>query len=336
MTVRSADPVAILEAAYDPETAGEAWVKRMHAMLHPLIDRGLGTAAYLFDCRSGPVEVAFPSLGVEMANGPAILARTIKSMRRDDVRRLYLDCPPCTTASAALGAELGRVWARPRKAGSPDAFRIRAEAQRGRGFLVYAPLPQIWRVQRRTALTFERIGSHIGAALRLRERLTSDASQVEIEQGDAVLFPSGKLAHATPAAKDLQSRRSLEEATRAVDRARGRLRRTNPEEAVALWRALVAGQWSLQDRFDHAGRRFVVAYRNPVPSWMTARRALSRRELQTVALAACGHSNKLIAYDLGLSMSAVSAYLRQAAKKLGVSSRVGMVRAYREGWGGRA
>jgi len=56
-------------------------------------------------------------------------------------------------------------------------------------------------------------------------------------------------------------------------------------------------------------------------------RELSERERQAVSLAALGQSNKLIAYELGVSLSTVSAYLARAAAKLGVSTRVGLVQA---------
>ena len=49
-----------------------------------------------------------------------------------------------------------------------------------------------------------------------------------------------------------------------------------------------------------------------------------------IACAAMGHSNKLIAYDLGLSPGTVSVLLQRAARKLGVSSRTALIRAFRD------
>ena len=54
--------------------------------------------------------------------------------------------------------------------------------------------------------------------------------------------------------------------------------------------------------------------------------ALSIREAQVVSYVALGHSHKLIAYTLGLSISTVASHVKRACKKLGVSSRVELVR----------
>jgi DNA-binding CsgD family transcriptional regulator len=101
------------------------------------------------------------------------------------------------------------------------------------------------------------------------------------------------------------------------------MRRKDPDEAVALWRALVAGRWSLVEHFDHDGRRYLLARRNePVAAKLAG---LSLVEREVLALAALGHTNKLIAYQLGLTPSAVAMRLSRVAKKLGVSTRVQLV-----------
>ena len=55
-----------------------------------------------------------------------------------------------------------------------------------------------------------------------------------------------------------------------------------------------------------------------------------------MTFAGLGHSNKLIAYELGLSLGSVSAYLASAMRKLGFDSRVDLVRVYRASWMRRA
>jgi DNA-binding CsgD family transcriptional regulator len=84
---------------------------------------------------------------------------------------------------------------------------------------------------------------------------------------------------------------------------------------MALWQAMVEGRWSLVDHFDSDGRRFVVAHRNDaaVPDM----RGLTWRERQVAAYAALGHANKLIAYELGLSVGTVGQHLATARAKLG-------------------
>lgn len=93
------------------------------------------------------------------------------------------------------------------------------------------------------------------------------------------------------------------------------------------WKGLVSGRWSLLDRFERDGRRYVVAQENmpyaPGPD------ALSTRETQVLGYAALGHHNKLIAYDLGISHSTVRVLMARAASKLGARSREEAVERFR-------
>ena len=54
---------------------------------------------------------------------------------------------------------------------------------------------------------------------------------------------------------------------------------------------------------------------------LTRARALAPQEKRVVALAAMGHRDKEIAYQLGLSVSAVAAAMKRARSKLGAKSR---------------
>jgi DNA-binding CsgD family transcriptional regulator len=67
----------------------------------------------------------------------------------------------------------------------------------------------------------------------------------------------------------------------------------------------------------------LVARNEAAPRALPAK--LSDRERQAATLAALGHSNKHIAYDLGIAPSTVSKYLERAAIKLGVRSRVSLI-----------
>lgn len=118
----------------------------------------------------------------------------------------------------------------------------------------------------------------------------------------------------------------LRTALRQVDRARARLR-TRPNEAHAAWHALVAGRWTLIECFEADGKRFLLARKNgPAAPGLPA---LSERERQALALAGLGYSNKHIGYVLGLSTSTVGGYLSRAARKLGATSRIELVRVAR-------
>jgi DNA-binding NarL/FixJ family response regulator len=93
--------------------------------------------------------------------------------------------------------------------------------------------------------------------------------------------------------------------------------------ARTLWTGLVTGAWSIADHFDRDGRRWVVAVKNAAAS---ASRALSSRQAEVVARAASGKSLKVVAAELSLSTSTVSAHLSCAMRKLGVENRIELVR----------
>ena len=94
-----------------------------------------------------------------------------------------------------------------------------------------------------------------------------------------------------------------------------------------MWHALVNGRWTLVDHVDRDGRRYFVARKNDPE--VARHHALTRRERQVIGFAAFGHSNKLIAYELGLSVSSVAAYLEIAMEKLGVATRAELIVAAR-------
>jgi DNA-binding CsgD family transcriptional regulator len=166
-----------------------------------------------------------------------------------------------------------------------------------------------------------RIAAHISAASRLRRALPAATPDVA-DGADAVLSPSGAIAHAEAPAQDRGARDSLRSAARAIDRARSKAR-TNEDEALELWQGLVAGRWSLVDRFDTDGRRYLVARKNDPE--VRDPRALTLRERQVLAYAAMGHPLKLIAYSLGLSLSTVSVNRRTAMRKLGLEHHADIV-----------
>jgi DNA-binding NarL/FixJ family response regulator len=62
----------------------------------------------------------------------------------------------------------------------------------------------------------------------------------------------------------------------------------------------VKARWTLIDEFSSEGRRYIVARENGLIVRDNDR--LSARESQALAFAAHGHTNKLIAYEMGLRL----------------------------------
>jgi DNA-binding CsgD family transcriptional regulator len=178
---------------------------------------------------------------------------------------------------------------------------------------------------------WDRIAAHLAAGVRLRRRSLPapagpTALRLRVEGVDALLTSDGRIAHAVGSAREAATREQLRAAAVAVDRARSALRRKDPDSAVALWKALVDGRWSLVDRFDTDGRRFLVAQRNEIPT--PKRRGLRQREAAVLALRAQGHSLKLIGYELGVGQSIVARDLALGMKRLGLESIADLVRLY--------
>jgi DNA-binding CsgD family transcriptional regulator len=167
------------------------------------------------------------------------------------------------------------------------------------------------------------VGAHLGAALRLRAAARADA-RPEDGVTEAVLSPSGRVLDAGTACQSRQTRRSLSEAVLRAERARGKLRRTDEAEATNLWKALVAGRWSIVEIVERDGKRLLLARANR-PEYPD-QTALTAEENDVVWLATLGHSYKYIGYELGLTVSSVVRRLNRAMTKLGVSTRSELVR----------
>lgn len=168
--------------------------------------------------------------------------------------------------------------------------------------------------------------AHLNAARRLRAALGTSWSCAPVE---GVLDSSGTLVHAEGTAKEPAQRVALARAQRA--RARFHVRTASAAEALTLWRALVAGRWTLVDHVERDGRRFVLARKND-PAVGEPRR-LTPNERAVASLAATGQSNKSIAYDLGLAPTTVATHLASALRKLGIGTRSELARLFARGEG---
>jgi DNA-binding NarL/FixJ family response regulator len=171
------------------------------------------------------------------------------------------------------------------------------------------------------------IAAHIGAGLRLRSKLRSlsqDALPVE-----AILDSQGRMHGGQGPAIQKDARENLREAVLRIERARTNAGRSEPDDALDNWQALIDGRWSLVDRFDTDGRRYVIAVRND-PSHPDPR-GLTARERQVAEFAGLGRSAKQISYSLGVSCSAVTNCTSQIQEKLGLSSQVELVSFFSPG-----
>lgn len=210
----------------------------------------------------------------------------------------------------------------------PDLMGIVSHSGSGRAMV----LNQVLDAPRASTSTerrhWTRCAAHFGAGLRLRAMLpqlaTLDSAPIE-----AIFDGGGKLHDAREGATSRTAREALRSAVLQVDKARTAAGRKELDAALDAWEALIRGRWSLVDKFDSDGRRFVAAVRNdprfPDP------RGLSLRERQVAEYVAMGRSAKEIAYLLGASPASVENSTRRAQAKLGLASRVELAAFFASG-----
>jgi DNA-binding CsgD family transcriptional regulator len=330
MGTHKEDIVGVVEAAYAIELPLRDWLKGVIKASRPSLDDTQGMFGGLYDA-SDPERFQLTDLvGSGIPEQTVELIRfAAEGARPDIISRARWEV--CSTLSQAVGApaldSIPLMVAAREAFGVHDILGLNAGDPTLKGCILAAPLMTVRTLAESFQRTWSRIASHIAAGFRLRRQLEK-LEQQGFDGAEAVLDPGGKIEHVEGVAEDKAARAALRGAAVAIDKARKKkMRESRPEEAISQWETLVRGRWSLVDHFDKDGRRYLVARKNDpfVPG-----DKLSLRERQVVGFAALGHSNKLIAYELGISTSSVATHLTNAAKKLGLGTRVALIKAFSE------
>jgi len=317
--MKRADMVDIIEASYAPLEDDQGWIHEVLARAAPITARGLGVHTFFYDTREYPLRVwnMCETPGAAMTSEmlrPALASATPEYIEMS-WKRLH-----CATASEVPGWNDEPA----RKAffdsvGIKDVLAINAYDSSGVGCFIGTPLPKVYRLRGDERATFERVATHLAAGFRLRRRA---------REAEAILSATGAMLDAsTDATKEASARAALRDAARSIDRARGAMRRRNPQEAVLAWRALVKARWSLVDQFESDGKRLLVAVANE-PAGPPVKE-LSVRERHVMDRLMEGQTTKLIAYELGLSDSTVRVLLMRAMRTLGARTRADAIERYR-------
>lgn len=317
------DMVGVIESAYRTELSEAEWLSEVARAARPHLDAGFGVATWTFDARDLTRTVVMNTgfAGDDPGVLTAMAAASEAAGRQPrDFRAAAHANGPCQTVSEVVGTAALEV-PELRVAFAPydvhDMMGVVGADPTGFGLGVGAALRAPRRATRAEVRQWSRVAAHLAAGFRLRR--TIDTRPVE-----AIVTPDGKVAHAESAAKSSDALETLRRAAISVDRARGRLRREDCDEAIEIWRGLISGRWSLVEQFESDGRRLLVARQNdpetPFPPNLTM------RERQVLIFRMLGHPLKLIAYELGLSISTVSSTLQGALRKLGVSSIADVIR----------
>jgi DNA-binding NarL/FixJ family response regulator len=308
------DWIAVLEATYRVEADLEAWTLGILDACAPILDEGDGLIACHF--RSDGKRIGIEHFSTRNT-GPAP-RRAVDSILGVNGTGVELSADiyrswRFRSFSEAFGETVGEAAFRQATRGRyADGWGGMAPSGTGRAVAIGAPLRAARRASTALRDRWARAASHLGAGLRLRHALAdlhTNASRVE-----AIVDVGGTVREARGEASCPDAREALRAAVRRIDRARTRAGRADPDQALELWRGLVAGRWSLVDRFEASGSRFIVALRND-PN-VADPRGLSRRQAQVAEFLGLGYSEKEIAYTLGLSPTGVSRYAQQVCAKL--------------------
>jgi len=311
------DWIRIIEAAYTLDGSDSTWLERLVASAVPALDAGNGVTAQIV--RTTPGDVALEAVHVSgQRASKRLVERAIADASAEAVDRVYRSGITAGTLSEVLFAKVpgaAEAFERSNEGRFRDSLGIVAYTGLDHVVALNTPLTERHRMSRAERLRWTRIAAHVGAGFRLRH--TVEQASIPDWQRDAVLSPDAAVVDGgSLGASALETLRAF--VTRR-ESALGRLSGGDVDAGLSLWEALVAGHWSLVDRFDSAGRRFVVAVRNE--PHVRDPRGLTTRELQIAELAGVGRQAKEIAYVLGVSPSAVNNTITRIRHKLGLASR---------------
>jgi len=291
----------------------------MASALRPLLDRGSGLLCYGFDAADSDriqlEEPLFAGAGREVWDA---MQQSTHGLEPRAVQRTYLGTSPFgsvaqrfTGSSSKIFCQLSRRSYLPN--GFSDLLVLHIVDADHRGCLFAAPLGRSVSASRKEITLWSRVAAHVRAGYRASLRCGH-----RVEDADAVLDASGRVLDARGLAASPNAREALRQAALRAENARRIRMHAQPADQLELWPALVAGRWTLIERFDSDGRRFLLARRNEPDVQKHAK--LTPREREIISRALLGHANKLIAHDLLVSEATVSEHFQTALAKLNLRS----------------
>ena len=293
----------VLSAAYRCAPTFADWREQLMTSVRDLHEGAQTCTWFEYDWSFADGGLSLDSIHSSVVRGPDAATDTWLGARQKVPARLRAALFGRTGAGTAsqisgLGDDVWRaeswreLWCEP----IVDSFGLAAVDTRGHGVCISVGLPAVRSFGPRERQVFARLAVHVSAGLRLQRATSAGPPAASLEDG-------GRPRHAALSG------------TRPADR------------ALAVWRGLLDGRWSLVDHLESDGKRLLVALRN-APR-LERRADLTPRERQVTALVALGHRDKEIVYALGLSPAAVSSALHRAKAKLGVTTRSVLAAAWR-------
>jgi DNA-binding CsgD family transcriptional regulator len=310
-----ADWVRVIESAYAPAADDEAWCRSLFDALRPAFVCPLGVGFYAFEPHLGTEVVATPLAVCEglAAEFPGDIHTLVPP--GDPALNLFFRPPSLAITHTEMTVHLSKAAADflaefRRRHRFGDAVGLVGHPEPGVIVTLAVAVDRPTKLTRHERRLLAQLTLHLESAYRLRKRP---------EQIEGILASDGTILHWQGDASD---RAVFPALVQRVESSRARAGRLAPT-AIDLWEALAAGRLSIVERVEGSRRHYVLLENTPSGR---LHRALTKREVEVVRMAARGLPVKLIAYGLGLSSPTVSNALRNAAAKLGLASRLDLVR----------
>lgn len=307
----------VLEAAYDVGSSDAGWLRRLLRAVSADMDGGLGLYALTVDLARDDFAFVTPPMFHRLASDIREIAPALaKTAPRAVAEHFRSHVVEFGSVSQLFGSS-ARATVRRHELPFVDSVGLSVQDGEGTGLQIISPMVDVVRVHGRSRAAWRKLGLHLGIAWRLRKRLARGGCP-------EALVEKGKVVDARGIAKERSARAALIEATRRIERARADAASSEPERVLELWQGLVSGRWSLVDKWDSDGRRYVAAYPNGATVGNVD--GLGPTELRILHMYLLRASPGEIAFALGFSRSTVERVLSSAAKRLGLRSRAELVR----------
>lgn len=335
MGASSFDLLDVVDTAYKVDIPDAQWLRELAHAARPHLDQGFGVAVFEYFKPEGSQPKIVQRFHLGIPDELEAIYGTVFARMDPAIRLRPFRLGPCISGSELMGMreqfrEESHMKKFVHRFGMYDSIWITAAEPSGRGIGFHAGRSQVKWASATQKRRWGKVAAHLSTAVRLRHALRARDPRRAGEVGEAVLDPKGRIYDASGSARTPAARELLRRAVLALEESRGSLRKADPDASLEVRKALVSGRWSLLERVELDGRRYIVARENPPGAPGPA--ALSRRERQVLAYAKLGHHNKLIAYELGIADSTVRVLLSRAAAKLGVRTRRELLRAFEDGW----
>lgn len=314
----------MVEASYNLEGNDSQWLKGLLGHVSKILNRGSEPVGWTFHCTPTTFKLGSFSEGTSKAlTYAARMSHALSTEKSLDLT--YRTGVVIATASELVFPRLPdmhKMFFNLLKGRMEDLLVINCQSGMGSGVSIGMLLKQTSQVTVHERRRWPQAAAHIGAAVRLRGKI-AQLSSIDSPEVEAILDSGGTLHHARSPAKDQDVRENLRAIVRRIERTRTHTGRADPDEALSNWEGLVNGRWSIVDRFDTDGRRFIVAIKND-PAHPDLR-GLTPRERQVAEYVGLGCASKEIAYTLGLSETAITNCTARVQSKLGIHSRAELV-----------